>query len=972
MGKMGRYLFLAICLFWGVSNPPCYAQQGLIVSSHPSGFYEDSIRLQLSTGDPDARIYYTLDGREPETHGVLYEGVLIFKDRSSEPNGISMVPTNPIRPGDTYREAWLPPVGKVAKLYALKARARLVDGAWGPIFTGHYILDSLGSGRHTLPLVSLLVEPDDFFGFEKGIYVPGATGGNYYERGEEWEREVEWAFFDEGDTLAIRQNLGVRIHGGTSRNRPRKSLRFYARSEYGKSWLDYPLFPDKPVDRYKTFLLRNGGNDWSESVFRDAFMHSLLKGSSNLDVQYARAVVAYINGEYWGVHHLRDRFDDRYLQSHYGLDPDSLVVLENRSVLAEGMEQGKADYDSLYHYITTRPLEQQPFFDEVERQVDVQNFIDYQCLQIFCRNTDWPGNNIAYWKSMAPFRQDSLHPRDGRWRWMVFDLDFGMGLDFDYVQQSGLAHGPNNAFHNTLRFALEESGSSWPNPPWSTAMFRSMLRNQGFMHRFASRYADLLNTVFNKDYTLFLLDSMEFVLRPEMERHIRRWNQPTWQRWENELVKMETFLKIRPDVQLAQVDREFELGGLDTLQVDVIGKGFIVLNTIQIREGRKGIPDPVFPWTGRYFRDVPVRLIAKPEAGYRFSHWEGVPDGESDTLFVMPGSVGRIVAHFEEEDRFEGDAMNPPAHALAEADYEFTSWEPDRVEGEFPPNMLFQQSRMDDPTLHIDMTDPYYIPYTNAQNNEYHANDQDKIGKVYGLTGRTRIEGLGEDGIAFINTGRKRDLGAAVLALDTRECGPVHIDWTAQTLQANSRVYHIRLQYRVGLQGEWTDMTDAGGRIADYQRDNSGVETTFGSIPLPVDALDQPYIQLRWKYYYTGLRLDPEDGSRDKLRLDDIRIRQVSSHTEDSRASTGSLRLTAFPNPFDHHCHVCFSLPQASEPVLDWFSSDGSRQGQIRPGLLPAGRHCIPLNATSMPAGISIARLTLPDLSAWVRLIRMP
>ena len=34
----------------------------------------------------------------------------------------------------------------------------------------------------------------------------------------------------------------------------------------------------------------------------------------------------------------------------------------------------------------------------IEERVDLENFIDYYCAQIYFANTDWPGNNIKYWK----------------------------------------------------------------------------------------------------------------------------------------------------------------------------------------------------------------------------------------------------------------------------------------------------------------------------------------------------------------------------------------------------------------------------------------------------------------------------------------------------------------------------------------------------------------------------------------------
>src|SRR5690625_6147622 len=75
--------------------------------------------------------------------------------------------------------------------------------------------------------------------------------GNCYQRGRSWEREISFEFFEVNGERAIAQNAGVRIHGGTSRRYAHKSLRIYARSDYGESYLNHQIFPE---DRKSTRL----------------------------------------------------------------------------------------------------------------------------------------------------------------------------------------------------------------------------------------------------------------------------------------------------------------------------------------------------------------------------------------------------------------------------------------------------------------------------------------------------------------------------------------------------------------------------------------------------------------------------------------------------------------------------------------------------------------------------------------------
>jgi hypothetical protein len=937
------------------------AQHLMVQFSEEAGFYTSSVLLQMSTTPPQATIYYTTDGSVPDINSMVYEQPIELTSRVGTPNDISMIPTNPMGPGHPYRENWQPPNGEVFKIHVIRAISVLPNGQSGPVSSASYLIDP-DQGKYSMPIVSIMCDRDSLFGFERGIYVPGITGGNYFQRGRDWERPVHIEFFEQDGTRKLSQHAGVRIHGGTSRNRPRKTLRFYARSEYGNSWFDHALFPDKPVARYKRFLLRNSGNDWSESLFRDAYIQHLIKGSSNIDIQYSRASIVFINGEYWGIHNIRDRYDDRYLEAHYGLDPDRITVLENQGALADGNPAGRADYESMFQFITNSDMSQPDQYHQATLQMDMNNFMDYNLIHIFSRNTDWPGNNINFWKYLdGQSTAVTYSPDDGRWRWMVLDTDFGLGLQFDYVFNSGQLFGGNNGAHNTLAFALADEGPAWPNPPWSTALFRSLMNNHTFRSDFINRYADLLNTCFSRRYALGLLDSLIEVYQPELGEHIDRWREPSIQHWQTDVQRIRDFVTIRTTAQRGRLNNIFSLGGIAPLTVDVNDPiaGFVQVNTINLKKSTPGIYDPVYPWEGTYFNNHPVRLIAHAEAGYTFSHWSGDEDSTNDTIWIFPEAVNQVIAHFTQGVEFEGDSMNPAPFPIFESDYTFEAWPSDRLEGEFPPYMIFQQSSVNDPVLTAVMTHPYHIPYNGPEDNDYHANDQDKIGFPYNLTGRTRIDGLGDDGIAFINTGRSRDLGAAVLALDTREVDHVLIDWTASTLEANSRVYHIRLQYRTGLTDTWRDVTDETGNVVEYRRDNNLGEQTFTGISFPADAVGLPYVQLRWKYYYTGTRLSQDSGARDKLRLDDIKIYKTTA-TATKEQGEHTLTITGiYPNPAQKEIYIQIQSLHTGQADIQLINVLGQNAHPYKEYFSPSSKKLLRLDISHLRPGLYICKIII-------------
>ena len=245
------------------------------------------------------------------------------------------------------------------------------------IMTQTYFVGEKIKEKYNLPIVSLVTAPQNFFDEDSGIYVLGKpyaeqtdaditederqAFANYNQHGRAWERPISIELFESNGDASFTQNGGVRIHGGGSRRYPQKTLRFYARSEYdAQEFFDYPLFTgqtsqanNQNTSVYKTFLLRNSGQDWMKSIFRDAFVQSLVN-DTRLATQAARPVIAFLNGEYWGIYTLQERYDEYYLANHYKVEPGQSVILRQNGVLFRG-EAG--DERSLFHDDDLHPQE---------------------------------------------------------------------------------------------------------------------------------------------------------------------------------------------------------------------------------------------------------------------------------------------------------------------------------------------------------------------------------------------------------------------------------------------------------------------------------------------------------------------------------------------------------------------------------------------------------------------------------------
>jgi hypothetical protein len=219
----------------------------------------------------------------------------------------------------------------------------------------------------------------NLFGFDEGIYVPGQfhingnnSSGNYFQRGIEWERPASIELFENNGQKGFQQDIGIRIHGGWTRRYSQKTLRLYARNIYGESRLNYPVFPDQEYEGYNRLILRNSGQDFGHTIFMDAAAQSLIR-HFNVDTQAYRPVIVFLNGEYWGIQNLRERYDRHYLERVYGIDPDNIDLLTGSNRVVEGSSNL---YNAMVDYARSNDLSVNEHFEFMQIIMDVDNFME--------------------------------------------------------------------------------------------------------------------------------------------------------------------------------------------------------------------------------------------------------------------------------------------------------------------------------------------------------------------------------------------------------------------------------------------------------------------------------------------------------------------------------------------------------------------------------------------------------------------
>ncbi len=571
-----------------------FATQPAPKFSKPPGFYSEPFLLEIESEIENARIFYTLDGSIPTRDSYEYHQPILIEQELSRI--------------DTFPQA-------------STVRATLFTEGFdevSSVVTQSYFIGNPEEFPSSLPIVSMSVDPDFLFDRDSGLYV----GRNYLERGMKWERPAYVEFFESNGVLGFKNNVNIRIHGVESRRLPQKSFRIYANVDHDETnSIAHEVFPGykkqltgEPVNEFKTLLLRNSGNSHFRTMFRDAFVQTLADQTS-LETQGYRPAVLFVNGAYWGIYNIRERIDEYYISNHYLVNPDDVAFLEyvvHRGLV--GDRETVNEYQKLYDLISENDINNKKIYRKVGEKIDLENFIDYQIIQIYSANMDWPQNNNVFWRleldQNNPEMPDGL---DGRWRWILYDLDFAF-------------HNPSL---NLMTFATRDDQSAF--------LLRSLVMNEDFRHQFLSRFADLMNTSFSPSYLTQKIEEMQSVIELEISRHIERWSLPeSLDEWYANIQNKKDFAYTRPEVMREHLIDFFDLDGVYeiTLLTDP-DKGYVRINSLEINEAIPGVYD-VGSWSGKYFNNIPVNITAEANPGYRFVRWEC---GSGETIVEQHFSI---------------------------------------------------------------------------------------------------------------------------------------------------------------------------------------------------------------------------------------------------------------------------------------------------------------------------------------------
>lgn len=474
-------------------------QRRLTPRFSPAGhFFAAPIRVTLTTEQPEARIHYTLDGSEPTAQSPLY--------------------TEPIR------------LGPAKNTTCVVVKARAVAGDRTSAASVHsYFFDPHIAARFSSYVFSLSTNPDNLYGHERGILVPGrlralseaqhpyldatAHNANYKGRGREWERPVAVEVFSPEGTRILEQAAGLRVFGGVSRHALQKSLRLIARKSYekGHGKFDYPFFPElalptapRPMLAFDGLVLSNGGQDLEDAQLRTPLLTRLAAKAGYLWVAPSHSAAVFLNGAYYGHAFLTTRVDDSFLADALHVSKGDITVLDGG--VRELRSSPKyphllhlreiTDFRRLAEACADRPMDA-ALLTAVARQVDVDNLLSYYAAEIYVDNRDWPDdqNNVRVWR----YSGDTTLPLpelDGRWRYVLYDLD---------ATAMSLWHGMQGADAPSLARVMKKS-----------PIFAALLTRPELAAQFANNLCDMAFAHFTPDKVRAAMAALDAVSLKEI------------------------------------------------------------------------------------------------------------------------------------------------------------------------------------------------------------------------------------------------------------------------------------------------------------------------------------------------------------------------------------------------------------------------------------------------------------------------
>ena len=424
---------------------------GTYAFSKKNSFYNDNVTLRIECPE-GAKVYYSMDGADPDENSDLYENALVF-----------------VRRGGDFPDA-----------YTLRACMIDSEGNKSDVATRSFLVGRNLDTRFTTLVFFLSGDPAELTDEPDGILY----GDNVFNRGRESERKVYIEAFEANGEQIFEQYGGVRVYGGYSRNATIKSLKIYARKSYDEDNKNFKIDAfntpklyeveegkSPVITKYSKLVLRNSGNDNQFNFIRDELSQRLCKLAGFDTYEEVLPVVVYLNGSYYSLLWLHESYCDKYFKEKFGDGEGEFIVAEGTDVEKSDDEEIQSfvdEYNAMYDRFSKADLTNDATFNSLCEYIDINSYLDFFAWNIALNNWDWPNNNFKCFRYVtAEGEQYGEGVFDGKWRYLPHDMDYTYGI---YDQAKAKEN------YNTLKVVLDENNERY-SPLFAKLMERKDCRN---------------------------------------------------------------------------------------------------------------------------------------------------------------------------------------------------------------------------------------------------------------------------------------------------------------------------------------------------------------------------------------------------------------------------------------------------------------------------------------------------------------
>lgn len=543
----------------------------------------------------------------------------------------------------------------------------------------------------SMPVVALTVNHHDMFDSTDGFYATGpmnqlrctnpnfnqmSMGGNQTDNNNskcaepcykanfwcEDELPVHVEYFEKGSSTTEKTweiDAGISLIGNWSRYKPKKSVAIKMdNDDYGDKVLKYSFFKTRPeAKKMKSFNLRNNGNRFWTDYIGDAMMTSLMEGT-DVDYQRSLQVVVFYNGEYFGIHDLRERLNRSFVETNYGIDSKSInmINIKGNSAEASGTNGASAtEYQQVANQITSGNFagDNNQSYEQMKQKFNMNSFAQYMLAEFYFHNGDWPENNIRAWGGNGnPFK------------FVAFDTDHGFGFSpgisgFDVQSQNMFqwALGSATRDNSQQQGGQQNPGQQqpgqgqfpgmggWDIGGWGfggakqgpAQMLNKLLDNNDFKRLFINNACILLdNYLTYENVQKKVQEMMAAIPASEQQRDQQRWprNQGSFH-WSPDGSDLIQYAQNRTQTVRQEMEQYFGLQNAVNVSISTSGSGTVLVDGMKL---------PKSNYQGKFYSNNELLLTAVPSNGAVFTGWS---DGQTQNPRKFTPNGQPITAQFK-------------------------------------------------------------------------------------------------------------------------------------------------------------------------------------------------------------------------------------------------------------------------------------------------------------------------------------